>query len=101
MSGELLSAAAGMLLSLLFSYLPGLSDWYEPLDPTKKRLVMLAALLVVAAFIMANSCWGVALPAVPVVTCDGAGAGGLIQAFIAAAIGSQTAFLLAPKRAGE
>jgi len=49
MSAQLLSAVAGVLLSLLFSYIPGASDWFAALDGTRKRLVMLGALVLVAA----------------------------------------------------
>ena len=47
MNPEVLSAAAGVLLSLAFSYLPGLNGWFSSLDGTHKRLVMLAALVLV------------------------------------------------------
>jgi len=45
MTPELLSSTAAIFLSLLFSYIPGFSSWYDPLSPTLKRLVMLALLL--------------------------------------------------------
>jgi len=54
MTTTLLSSIAGSLLSLLFSYLPGLSDWYAQLgvNPddggTRKRLLMLALLCLTA-----------------------------------------------------
>ena len=55
---EVLSAAAGVLLSLAFSYLPGLNGWFASLEGTHKRLVMLAALVLVAAGAFALSCAG-------------------------------------------
>jgi hypothetical protein len=39
---ETLAMAAGALLSLAFSYVPGLGDRYGALTPAAKRLVMLA-----------------------------------------------------------
>ena len=66
MTTTLLSSIAGSLLSLLFSYLPGLSDWYAQLgvNPddggTRKRLLMLALLCLtaLASFGLACSGWG-------------------------------------------
>jgi hypothetical protein len=58
MSAELLFAVAGALISLLCSYVPGLSEWYAALDGTRKRLGMLAALCAVAAAILGLSCLG-------------------------------------------
>ena len=36
---------AGAILALLFGYVPGLRQWYEALEPTRKALVMAGALL--------------------------------------------------------
>ena len=58
MSSEVLSATAGVLLSLAFSYVPGLSGWFASLEGTHKRLVMLAALVIVSAGAFALSCAG-------------------------------------------
>lgn len=38
MNADFLSMIAGVLLSLLFSYMPGASDWYGALDGVHKRL---------------------------------------------------------------
>jgi len=48
MSPETLSSLAAILLSQAFSYIPGLSDKFATLDGTHKRLIMLAALLLVS-----------------------------------------------------
>ncbi len=39
MTVEQLGAIAGVILSLLFSYVPGLSDWFSALPATTKRLI--------------------------------------------------------------
>jgi len=96
MSHETLSAVAGVLLSLAFSYVPGLSAWYETLSGVYKRLVMLACLLLVAigAFGLSCSGWWA------FVSCDRAGIVGLIEAFIMAAIANQSAHQLTPGNGG-
>jgi hypothetical protein len=97
MSAEQLAAIAGVLLSLLFSYVPGLSDWYGALDPTKKRLVMAALLLVVAVGVFAASC-GQFVAGVVGVTCDKGGALALISAFITALVANQAAYQISPRK---
>ncbi len=95
MSAEQLALVAGAILSLLFSYAPGLSDWYGALDSTYKRLVMLVLLIAVAGGVLALSCGDV----VSYVTCDKAGILGLVNALIAAAIANQATFTLSPQKA--
>ena len=48
MTAEELASIAGIVLSLLFSYIPGLKDAYDGLDGDYKRLVMGLSLVVVA-----------------------------------------------------
>ena len=93
MSAELLIVIAGVVLSLLFSYVPGLKDWFDPLWPNQKRFVMLGALLVSAGGIFALACFG----KYDLVSCDAAGAWNLLEYFILAAIANQTAYQLSPQ----
>lgn len=97
MSAEQLAAISGLILSLAFSYVPGLSDWYAPLDPTKKRLIMFALLVVVTAGAFGLSCGNV----LTAVTCDKSGALGLLDAFIAALVLNQSAYMLSPHKAAQ
>lgn len=94
MSAEQLAAIAGIILSLLFSYIPGLSDWYDHLDSTQKRLAMAALLLGVSGGIFGLSCGNV----ITAVVCDKSGALGLIQAFIAALIANQATYQISPRK---
>ena len=94
MSSEQLAAIAGIVLSLAFSYIPGLSNWYGALESTQKRLVMAMLLLVVAVGVFAGSC-GNLITAVP---CDKGGALALVNAFIAALVANQSAYLLSPRK---
>lgn len=51
-----IAAVAGLVLSLAFSYIPGLKDWYDRLTPTPKRALMALALIVVTAALLAYKC---------------------------------------------
>lgn len=60
MSAEQLSLIAGAILSLVFSYVPGVAPWFAGLRSEYKRLLMAGLLLLSAAVVMALSCssWG-------------------------------------------
>src|SRR5574338_1169199 len=94
MAPETLSAIVGSVLSLAFAYIPGLSDKYEALDPTQKRLVMLVVLVVAAVVIFGLGCanWfnlGV--------TCDKAGAEQLLAIFLRALAANQATYLISSR----
>lgn len=90
MNSDTLSAGAGIVLSLAFSYLPGLRPWYASLDPERKALGMLAALAVTAMLALAISCANLQ----QVVTCDQPGVWSLVRAFVAASVANQTTYTL-------
>jgi len=92
MSSQLLAGIAGIVLSLLFEYLPGLHDWYNALVDTKQKLVMLAALLLSAAGVFALACIG----RYDLVTCDVAGVWMLLEYFVLAVIANQATYLISP-----
>lgn len=92
MSSELLASIAGVVLSLAFSYIPGLNAWYAVLEPIHKRLIMMALILAVAFSAFGLSCAGWW----PTVTCDQAGISGLIEVFVKALIANQAAYLISP-----
>lgn len=52
-----LTVMAGLVMALLFEYVPGFSTWYQPLSPQHKKLIMLTALLLAAGGSMALSCY--------------------------------------------
>lgn len=93
MTSELLSSIAGVVLSLVFSYIPGVSDWYEMLTPAIKRAVMAGLLFLVAAAIFGLSCIGLEVD----VTCTAGGALGLLRLWFAALIANQSAYLISKK----
>lgn len=90
---QTLAAVAGIVLSLLFSYVPGMRDWFDALEGTYKRLLMLALLALVSIGIFVLGCAGV----VQGIPCTQDGGWQLVQLFIAAAIANQTAYSFAPK----
>lgn len=94
MDVTLLNSIAGIALSLAFSYIPGLSDWFGKLKGDYKRLIMLGMLLVVSGSMYGLSCanWW------PTLTCNKEGIKKLIEVFILAAVANQTAFALSPQK---
>jgi hypothetical protein len=95
MTASELSALAGVILSLAFSYVPGLSAWFGDKEPTVKRLIMAGVLLVAVAAIFGLSCAGVLTAA----TCDQPGAVGLAAAFLSALVANQATYLISPRPA--
>lgn len=98
MTSQTLSTTAAVLLSLLFSYVPGLSGWYAALDATRKRLIMLALLALVAggAFALACSEWSAYFGLT--LTCDQPGAVVLLQSLALALAANQSTYLITPRR---
>ncbi|MEJ2305139.1 MAG: hypothetical protein P8Y14_26760, partial [Anaerolineales bacterium] len=56
MTAEQIAAIGGAILSLAFSYIPGLRQKYEPQSAETKRLVMLGLLALVVAGVFALAC---------------------------------------------
>lgn len=84
------SSIAGLLLSLAFSYIPGVSDWFAKLDGTYKRLLMAGLLVVAAMGALVYKCVGDA-------ACYQANLNDYLSAFIAALVANQAAYLISPK----
>lgn len=92
MSAEQLSAIAGIVLSLAFSYVPKLNDWYSALAGTTKRLVMAVVLLLVAGASLWLSCANIILS----IACTQAGLLSLINAFVMALVANQATYMITP-----
>jgi hypothetical protein len=100
MTSDLLVSVAGVVLSLLFSYLPGLSAWYGELAGDKKRLIMLCMLALVAGGMFALDCGGLLVKIAPDVAGMCTAADGWVQvvrAFVLAMIANQSAYAISPK----
>lgn len=92
MNADQLSAVAGVALSLGFSYIPGLRDKFDPLDPTTKRLIMAMLLFIVGGVAFVAGCRGLLS-----ITCDQPGVIGLLSSLVAALVANQATFLISPK----
>lgn len=106
LTADEISAAAAMLVSVFFAYLPFLNVWYEGLDNkpnggTWKRLIVFGSLLVVSGAAYGLSCagWLYSLFGVQLV-CTQAGLLGLLRSFAFALIANQSTFLILPKSPG-
>lgn len=92
MQQDIIASVAGVLISLVCSYVPGVKDIFAALDPTRKRLVVLIALAVASIGIFGASCAGL----VSTVACTQEGASAILRAFVVAMVTSQGAYLLSP-----
>lgn len=97
MDAELIALIAGVILSLAFSYIPGLNTKYAALSEELKKLIMIGLLAAVAFGAYGLSCagWFEDLTGI-VITCDKSGFVAVLKAFVAAAIGNQTTHRLTP-----
>lgn len=93
MSTEQISLIVGVILSLVFSYVPGLKDKFSILLPNQKRVVMLVLLLVVPLSAFGLSCIGRG----DFYACDSNGLWAVLESFILAAIANQATYSLTPK----
>lgn len=90
MTSEQLAGLTGIVLQLLFEYLPGVSDWFGGLTAVTKRLTMAGLMAVTAVGVYFASCYTMWAA----VSCDNAGIMSLISAFVAALVANQGAHLL-------
>lgn len=97
MTSATLSLIAGTLLSLIFSYVPGARDRFDPLNPTHKRLIMLGLLMISAASVYGVSCLGWGASWGITIVCDRAGALTLLEQLILAIIANQSVYALSPR----
>jgi len=101
MTVETISASAAMILSLIMSYVPGISTKYQQLSSEYKSLVMVGMLLLVAIGTVALACAGLSADFGLEVTCDRLGIVAVLRAFIAALVANQAIYMVSPqKRAG-
>ena len=97
MSADLLASVLAIVMSLAFSYVPGLNDWYAALDRKYKQLVMGAGLLVIAASVFGLSCAGLGSQFGIDLACSQDGAIALLKLLIDALIVNQGTYLLTRK----
>lgn len=88
MTPEYIAGLAGVVLSLAFSYIPKLKDWFDKQDSQYKQLFMLGAMFLVVAFVFGISCLGKS----SVFACSGDGAWEALKVFAAAVIGNYVTY---------
>jgi hypothetical protein len=94
-TSDILAGAAGVLLSLTFSFVPGIAPWLAAKDPVWKRLTVLVAVVLVAAGAFGLSCANVTgLPFT--LQCTASGAVGLVEAVIVCLVTSQATNAITP-----
>lgn len=93
-SSEVLVGIAGVVLSLLFSYIPGLRVWYAALVSEKKQLLMLGLLVLVTGAIYALGCYGVIDTGI---ACDKNGVVSLAMMLITGLVSNQAAYMISPQ----
>lgn len=96
MSAEMLAGVAGILLSLLFAYVPKFKPWFESKKGTTKRLVMGGSLIAAAVGAFGLSCWQ---PETfrELVVCSDAGLLDVLWLAIVALVTNQSAYSIAVK----
>lgn len=92
MTQEMLAGLAGVLLSMGFSYIPGLREWYGALDSVHRRLVMLVCIVLAGGGVYLAGC----AQLVTTVTCDRTGLVELLGAIVSALVANQAAYMLSP-----
>lgn len=96
LTAAVLTGMAGALLSLVFSYVPGIRERFEVLTGTQKRGVMALFLLLTSVTVYGLSCFS---PFV-LVECSEAGVWDLLLVLGAALMANQSTFSMTPKMNG-
>jgi hypothetical protein len=96
MSQDQLAAVAGVVISLLFSYIPAVNTWYAGLGDFAKRLIMIVVLAIVSGGVFGVSCLGLAPWLNIDVTCDASGAWAMLMLFFEAVVANQATHLITP-----
>lgn len=92
MTSDTLVLLAGAVVSLLFSYVPGLNSWFDALQSEYKRLIMAGLMLVIGAGAYGLTCAGLGGDFVLVGSCDQSGAIEILRAWVLAIIANQGAY---------
>lgn len=95
MTVEQLASVAGVVLSLLLAYVPGLATWYANKDAMSKARIMGGLLILVALSIFGMACAHIISDFGLAVMCTKESALQLVQILIAALIANQGTFMLA------
>jgi len=90
----LIVAITGVLISLLFTFLPGLKTWYEN-QHGYKALIMVGLMLLVSIVYFLLGCWPlIAARLSIIVACTANGAIDMGLAFVVAILSNQSTYVL-------
>lgn len=95
---DLFPYLAGVVLSLLFSYFPGLNTWFDGLAGNVKRLIMLVLIAVVAGAYFGLSCTSWAADLGITIACTSEGLKQVVLAFVQILVANQAVYALTPKK---
>ena len=84
-----IGAVAGAILSLLFKYVPGLSDWFEGRGAQYKELIMLGIMVAAVAGVYGLGCFGW----LDVYACGSDGVRDAVFALVGAVVGNQGTYM--------
>ena len=93
MTPEIVVAAAGIFLSILFEYVPGVEGWYNALTKQLKAAIMAGSVLIVVVVLMLISCFG----PYDYMTCTEAGIWEAVELLAIALVTNQTTHRLIRK----
>lgn len=95
MTSDQIASIAGIVLSLAFSYAPGLSTWFDTQDGTRKRLITGVVIIAVGIGAFVANCVQIGG-----VVCDQKSVSSFLTATIAALVANQAMYLVSPKIGG-
>ncbi len=91
-----LSTISAIVLSLVFSYIPGIKEVWDLQNGIQKRLYMLLCLVIVTGASFGLACLPMFASLVNI-QCNQTGAVALFTAFVQAVIANQATFLISPQ----
>jgi ribose/xylose/arabinose/galactoside ABC-type transport system permease subunit len=92
-SVEMVIAAAGVILAVLFAYVPKLNDWYYKQGAIAKRGIMAVVCLVVLSAIYFGACYGL----ISGIACGKATIYDFVYKFVLIIIANQSAYSILPE----
>ena len=100
MSGEWIAGMVAVVVSLLLEVVPGLSDWWDGLEATWRRLIWLGGSLAVPLVVLGAGCAGIDL-GVTAPACDGPGVVKALEMGFAAYFAAQATYAIVSKPLGQ
>lgn len=98
MTIELLSGIVGVVLSLVFSYVPNLKSLFDKLPSDQKRLVMLGSVCLVSLALFGLACSPLAADLGIPLGCSKSDAISLLRITLAMLVLNQTAYSVSPRK---